>query len=162
VTVATLPDAEALVIGALLSQEPITDAFGDRLYSMIPKTRTFPLVRVMRYGGDPLYASSPYWLDGPAMQIDVWADGRAEALRLGELVRATLAQTLVGAWPLGVVSSCVVSALVNNDDATLDPPKPRYRFSATLIVHPTKQTGAEVVASTPDHEGRLSPARKGQ
>jgi hypothetical protein len=130
-----LPDIEALVIDALLGM-PLLDDLDGRIYSMVPKQRTFPLARVYRYGGDPLHGGDPYWLDNPSLQIDVWADGRPVAARLGELLRSCCAQDLPGVWPLGVVNSTTVSALVNSDDPTFSPSKPRFRFTMTALVHP--------------------------
>lgn len=133
-TLVLLPDAERLVIMALLTM-PELDDFGGRIYSMVPKERTFPLARTFRYGGDPLYAGDPYWLDQPSLQLDVWADGRPEARRLGETLRSCCTR-LPGVWPEGIISSVTVSALVSSDDQTLTPPKARYRFTMQMIDHP--------------------------
>jgi len=134
-TLVTLPDAEALVIAGLLTCDELAD-LGGRIYSVVPKTRTFPLARVFRYGGDPFYEGDPYWLDHPSMQVDVWADGRPEAQRLGETLRACCAQRLPGPWPAGVILSVQVSALVNTEDPVFSPSKPRYRFTLTMVDHP--------------------------
>jgi hypothetical protein len=132
-----MPDAEQLVIQALLTMDDLDDLEG-RIYSAVPKQRTFPLARVYRYGGDPLYDGSPYWIDQPSLQVDVWADGgNIEAQRLGETLRACCAQ-LVGTWPQGVVDAVRLSSLVQTADPTFDPPKPRYRFTAQLVVHPLR------------------------
>jgi hypothetical protein len=131
-----LPDTEKLVINALLSM-PGLSALGGRIYSVTPKERTFPLARVARFGGDPLYSGHPYWLDQPALQFDVWAQGGfVEAFGLAEQMRSAMACELVGAWPEGVVDEVKVSALTQAGDTEFDPPKPRYRFTATLLVHP--------------------------
>jgi hypothetical protein len=130
-----LPDAEALVIEALLTL-PDLAPFGGRIYSAVPKARTFPLARIFRYGGDPWYEGHPYWIDAPSLQGDVWADGRPLAQSLAETLRACCAQHLPGIWPLGTILSTKVSALVNSDDLTFDPPKNRFRFTLTMIDHP--------------------------
>jgi hypothetical protein len=134
-----LPDSEALVIGALAGMPELAELEG-RLYSIVPKSpRVFPLARVYRFGGDPLYGGHPYWLDNPSMQVDVWADGGFPPLRsLAETVRACMAQKLVGEWPQGVVLSVLVSSLVQSADASFNPPKPRYRFTAQLLVRPLR------------------------
>ena len=156
-TLVTLPDAESLVIKALLGVDELGD-FGGRIYSVIPKERTFPLARVFRYGGDPFWEGDPYWIDQPSMQVDVWANGRPEALRLGELLRAACAQFLVGTWPDGVISSVRVSALVNTDDPVFSPSKPRYRFTLTMVDHPVNPRAAVPSRATRE---RLSRSRNG-
>jgi hypothetical protein len=136
VTTILLPDVEKLVIDAL---RPMTElsALGGRIYSVTPKQRTYPLARVARFGGDPLWGGEPYWIDGPSLQFDVWAQGgTVEAHDLAEQLRACVAQLLPGSWPLGVIASVKVTSLVQSSDTDFDPPKPRYRFTATLLVHP--------------------------
>ena len=134
-----LPDTEALVISALAAM-PELAALGSRIYSVVPKQRTFPLARVFRFGGDPLYTGDPYWLDNPSVQVDLWADGgMVEARALAEMLRACCAQRLAGTYSSGVISSVRVSALVQSADSTFNPPKPRYRFTAQLIVRPVRE-----------------------
>lgn len=130
-----LPDAEALVIMALLTSPELTTDLGSRIYSVVPKEKVFPLARVFRYGGDPMFDGEPYWLDQPSLQVDTWADSRPTAQRIGENLRRACVM-LTGSWPQGVVVSSKVSALVNTDDATFTPVKARYRFTLMLIDHP--------------------------
>ena len=143
-----LPDVEQLMVQALLGMSELSD-FGGRIYTVVPKRRTFPLARISRFGGDPLWEGDPYWADHPNVQCDVWASsgGTVEAQGLGETLRACVAQRLPGSWPEGVVSSVKVTALIQTPDPTFDPPKPRYRFTATLIVHPAV-TGRELAGVT--------------
>jgi hypothetical protein len=130
-----LPDAEELVINALLGMSELS-ALDGRIYSVTPKARTFPLARIARFGGDPLHGGEPYWIDTAILQIDVWANGGfVEAYAIAEQMRSCLT-TLPGQWPEGVVTSVKVSALVAVSDPQFDPPKPRYRFTTTLITHP--------------------------
>lgn len=137
-TFVLLPDAEALVINALLSLNEL-DPLGGRIYSVVPKNRVFPLARVSRFGGDPMYEGDPYWLDQPNFQVDVWADGGfVEAVGIAETLRACFVQRIRGRWPAGVISSAKVSALVQTVDLDFDPPKPRYRFTATVVLRPNR------------------------
>jgi hypothetical protein len=132
-----MPDAEKLVVNALLDQAELA-AFGGRIYTVAPKRRTFPLARVARFGGEPRWAGHPYWVDEPSFQVDVWAQsGQIEAYTLAEQMRACVAQRLVGVWPEGVVVAVKVTGLVQSTDTDFDPPKPRYRFTATMAMHPS-------------------------
>jgi hypothetical protein len=135
----TLPDVEQLCIQALLTFDEL-EPLGGRIYSTVPKQRTFPLARVYRYGGDPLFNGDPYWLDNAAIQVDVWGTRIVEAQFLAETVRACLSQRLPGSWPTGVVNAVRVSALVHDADAVFNPPQPRYRFSAQVMSHPLRNT----------------------
>jgi hypothetical protein len=136
-TTILLPDTEQLVINALLSMTELS-ALGGRIYNITPKQRTFPLARVARFGGDPLSGSQPYWLDQPTLQFDVWAQGGfVEAFTIAEQMRACVSQLLPGVWPEGIVAMARTTGLVSTGDTDFDPPKPRYRFTATLLVHPT-------------------------
>jgi hypothetical protein len=136
VAVRTLPDAEQLVVQALLSL-PDLAALDGRIYANLPKSRTFPLARVARFGGDPMWPEGPYWVDVPTFQVDVWAEGGfVEAWTLAETLRACMATELVGEWPTGVILSSKVAGLVASADSDFDPPKPRYRFVATIRMHP--------------------------
>ena len=131
-----MPDAEQLVVNALRGMGELA-ALGGRIYTVTPKARTFPMARVTRFGGDPLWNGQPYWVDQPALQCDVWANGGyVEAYGIAEQMRACLAQLLIGAWPEGVVDHVKTTALVASGDTDFDPPKPRYRFTATLLTHP--------------------------
>lgn len=137
-----LPNAEALVIENLLSMPEVTSsALGRRIYSVVPKSRrTFPLARVSRFGGDPMWSGDPYWIDQPMLQVDCWADGgMVEAEGLAELLRAAC-KTMTGSWPRGVIGRVTVTALIQGADPTFDPPKPRYRFTTQMIVHPSRES----------------------
>jgi hypothetical protein len=146
-TTVLLPDTEQLVINALLGMAELS-SLGGRIYGVTPKNRTFPLARVSRFGGDPLWGGEPYWVDSVMLQFDIWANsGFVEAYSLAEQMRSCVA-TLTGAWPEGVVVSARVTALVATSDPDFDPPKPRYRFTATLLTHPRPTPAASWGDST--------------
>ena len=142
-TFVTIPDTEAMIVKALLSIPVVQNsALDGRIYTVVPKNeadRVFPMARVSRFGGEPLWGGDPYWADAPALQVDVWAKGgMVEAHDLAELLRACCAQLLPGTWPQGIICSARVSSLIQGADTTFDPPKPRYRFTTTMIVHPSR------------------------
>jgi len=134
-TLITMPDAEQVVIRALLGMTELSGR-GGRIYSFVPKQRTLPLARVARYGGDPLHEGHPYWLDSPSMQVDVWDDRTAVAQTLAESLRACCSQRLQAAVTGAVVSNVAVSALIQTADSVFNPPKPRYIFTMRLVLHP--------------------------
>jgi hypothetical protein len=144
-TLVVLPNTEALVINALLAQ-PEAAEFGGRIYSVVPKERAFPMARVQRVAGGPVY-NEPYWLDGALVQIDVWADSSTQAQRLAEVLRALCAQRLVGTHPEGVASHPQLTALLHLPDPSFSSPRPRYIFTLTINTHPSP--GALVTQDRP-------------
>lgn len=64
------PDAEALVIDWLLAETAVTALVGTRIYTSIPESSPYPLIRVTRVGGPPTSDDE----DAPLVQVDAWAD----------------------------------------------------------------------------------------
>lgn len=135
-----MPNSTALVTRFLQSDaatEPLIDV---RAYSKLPKTKTYPLVRVTRIGGSTV--TDPYWIDQPLFQIDCWATTATLAWQVGETCRSALAQRFNGALSFlsgaltGVVSGATVGGLTETDDDSATPPLALARFDLTFTVHP--------------------------
>jgi len=133
-TVHVLPDIERLVIDWALNTESITDLVDDRIYSAVPNSPTFPLIRVVRWGGVP--PQQLHWLDQASMQIDVWGDRKAAASNVARTFAAYIAQALVGSHELGVVTAVNCGGPRWEPDATYTPAKPRYVVEASIWFHP--------------------------
>jgi hypothetical protein len=131
-----MPDAEALVIAVLIADADVAGLVDGRVYGAVPNHKVFPLVRVVRFGGQMLDDGNPYWADAPALQIDCWAHRKAEAVGLGEVVRAVCATRLTGAHPTGVVAGVGIGALVYDPDTSFTPAKPRVRLSIDMVTRP--------------------------
>jgi len=136
-TIATMPDVERLVIDALIADPDITALVAGRVYGAVPNQKVFPLVRVVRWGGQMLDDGDPFWADAPALQIDTWADRKAEAVGVAEVVRAVCAQRLKGAHPLGVVAGVGIGTSVYDPDTSFTPAKPRVRLAVDLVTRPS-------------------------
>ena len=77
------PDAEAACSIILRN----ADIAGDRVYSSIPASPTFPLIVVERIGGIPAVRQR---LDRARVQLSVWGNTKSEARLLAMQARAVL------------------------------------------------------------------------
>lgn len=123
-----LPDCEALVSAYLRGHEDITALVGDRVYTRIPRTADWPLIRLWRVGGGPVY-NSPLFLDKSLIQIDAFGGSTSQARTLGATAMAVLAK-MPGAVPN--ITSVEFGAFASDEDDAFDPPKPRYRFDVSV------------------------------
>lgn len=79
-THATLPDAEAVVIGILRAADvPVASA--------LPANPVYPLVIVKRIGGVP---AEKHHTDNPSLQVEAWGTDKAEAHDLAQASRAAI------------------------------------------------------------------------
>jgi len=125
-------DPERIVSAFLREQPELADALGDRIYTTMPKDKTYPLMVLTRWGGE-VPPGGPLSVEAADVQFDVWADRKKQAQDVAQLVRAILAQRLpagdsTGGWITGAASSAMRYA----PDELVDPPRPRYVFSARL------------------------------
>jgi Protein of unknown function (DUF3168) len=158
-----MPDAEALVIAALIADPDVDAVLAGRVYGVLPNVKVFPLCRVVRWSGQMLDGGDPYWGDAPALQVDVWADRKAQAVGAGEVVRAVLAQRLAGVPHAGgVVAGVDIGTCIFDPDTAFEPAKPRVRLSVDLVTRPAgapmshRRVDAPRTAPRPD-----APAGKG-
>jgi hypothetical protein len=84
-------DLESFPPIELLAQEQLRREMpGAHVYSSVPKTLTnksYPLITVRRIGGTPVVRER---LDRAALQIDVWANNKTQALETAAAARRTL------------------------------------------------------------------------
>lgn len=122
-----LPDVEAIVSRFLRDSVDMAALVEDRVYTRIPRNAGFPLIRLWRVGGAPVY-STPLFLDSALLQIDAFGGSVAQARTLAATAMAVLSD-LPGR---DGVTGVVFGSLASDEDAAFDPPKPRYRFDATV------------------------------
>lgn len=60
-----LPNTAALISAFLRDQDEVADLVGDRVYTVLPNNKTFPMVRVTRVGGSA-GTRFAHWLDAPS------------------------------------------------------------------------------------------------
>lgn len=129
-----IPDIERELSAYLRADPAVAALVDDRVYTIVPANPTFPLVALTRYGGAPV---SPHILhaDAAAIQLDCYADRKAEAQTLAETVREALA-AMPGVHGTAVVTAVRFGRLQYLPDGTFDPAKPRYIVDVTIHHHP--------------------------
>lgn len=130
-----LPDVEALVSQFLRGRSEVSDLCGQRVYTELPKEKTFPLVRLVRIGGVPPI-DRPLRFDEARLQVDTWGGPKKTAHDLAETIRQVLVylpdETLTDA----VVTAVRFGSLAYLPDDDFAPAKPRYTFDAAVWAHP--------------------------
>ncbi len=150
-----LPDIEALLKNFLLDQDevtaffatgldmadgnPITDPPLDRVYSVMPNTKIFPLVRISSFGGVPR-TRKPRYTGAPRVQLDGFAHRRDVARALVETCAAVIAARITGVHDEGIVSGADVDEPFTGDSAF---PKLQMKsVTATIYTHPGPLAGS--------------------
>lgn len=126
-----LPDAERLLSAWLRDQPELADLVDDRVYTILPHDKAFPLVRLVRVSG-AASLSRPLVLDEAHIQFDVWGTVKAQAFEVAATVRALLSERLIGAHDLGVVQNVTHGPLQYLPDGDFEPAKPRYLFDVVV------------------------------
>lgn len=139
------PDIELVVVTYLRrTGSRVVDLLGvdgqgnPALYTTVPKAPTFPLLRVVRFGGNAA-RSAPMHLLRPTIQLDAYGGSKADARRILDTAFAELADiayhTHAGAVITGVELGSTGRYLPDND---YTPPRPRYSGDITVLVHPSR------------------------
>lgn len=137
-SVTLLPDIEALVSQFLRDQAEIVTLVDDRVYTEIPNTPTWPLLRLQRVAGGPVL-SRPLWVDAAVVQFDAYGGSKAQAHTLIQTARAVVGERLEGTHVLGVVSGVTFGSLSWLPDSSYSPARNRYVADMTVVVHPVPQ-----------------------
>jgi len=127
----TMPDVEAIIAAHL--RDELDDV---AVYTELPRDKTWPIVRVHRYGGGNVSAGPVLHLDRALIQVDVWADTVAQAQALAEQCREALEAVPHLPAGGGVISASRTEEFRRVDDSTFTPAKPRYAIRAAVTCHP--------------------------
>lgn len=122
-----LPDAELAVITYLRTKLPSA-----RIYTEIPASATFPLVKITRFGGIPLAMVT---LDPSSIQTEVYGTTKAEARLLA--AQAQSAYSEADGWEttgVYITAARPLSGLLWLPDPDFSPPKPRYLFDTSVYL----------------------------
>ena len=121
-------DPERILSAFLRDDADVEEVFSDRVYTVMPKEKSYPMLILSRWGG---YAAVPEVnvLDIAEMQFDVYGDRKKQAQDAAQLVRAVLDQRLpAGNSGDGWVTHAATSQLRYLPDEASDPERPRYSF----------------------------------
>ena len=134
-----LPDALGLVTGFLRAQPELIAEVGDRVYTVLPGDRSYPLLWVSQIGSNPL-VSRPWWAELTDLQVAAYGTTDRVARRVCELARSLCMTRLVGSHPEGVVAYVTTLNLVARPDDALVAKTgralPRWITTVTVTCHP--------------------------
>lgn len=139
-TVQPAVDIERLLVWWCRDIPEIAAIYGDRIYTEMPNTPVFPLLRIVRVAGAP--TSRLARLDNPLVQLDSWGGPKVTARDGIATVLAHMAAELVGTHPEGVVTAVEVGSLSYQPDTDLTPPHPRYSADVAIWTHPGQPAGS--------------------
>lgn len=121
-------DPERILSSFLREDADVQAVFADRVYTVMPRVKEYPLLIMSRWGGYPAVPEINV-LDMAEMQVDVYGDRKKQAQDAAQIVRAVLDQRLpAGNSEDGWVTHVVTSQLRYLPDEASDPERPRYSF----------------------------------
>jgi hypothetical protein len=136
-----MPNTAALA-SQFLRAQPEVDLYTDgRVYTKLPRTKAYPLVRITRVGGR-LQPGRPLWLETVTLQVDCFAGQAKTAHDLARICRAALGQRLPGSHEVdgddiaAVVTDVQVGGITETDDPTEPEARSVARFDTRVTVHP--------------------------
>lgn len=130
------PNAEALLSQFLRDQDEIDNLVDGRVYTAIPKSATYPLVRVSLFDDAPTL-SRPLWHVAYFLQLEAFGGSKSTAWQIASTCRAAIVGRLEGVYDaFGVVTGAEVSGLRDVPDDSDSPARPRWIFTVTMFAHP--------------------------
>ena len=132
----TTVDVERLMSSFLRGETDITDLVGDRVYTELPATKTWPLVRLTLIDESAVF-DRPLYLTSSVIQIDAYGGAKVTAREIADTIRSLLAHSFNGTHDfLGVVTGVSFTSMAYDPDESFQPARPRYRFDVTVWAHP--------------------------
>jgi hypothetical protein len=129
-----LPDAELALIQYLRSRTEVTALIAsDRITTVRPPEPTYPLVTVMRVGGQ-----STSWgaIDEPALQVDVIGGSRYQCQRIARTIRACILAIANDTVSEGTLASGFEEIGPQwLPDSVVVPPLPRFVARYRVFLH---------------------------
>jgi Protein of unknown function (DUF3168) len=134
-----LPDVLHLVYAFLAAQPDLTALVADRIYTVLPNERRYPLLWLSQVGSSPL-TSRPWWGERTDLQLAAYGTTDRVARKVCECARSLCVCALIGDHAEGVVSwvdTLNLNALP--DDALVASTGraiPRWITTVTVTAHP--------------------------
>lgn len=130
-------DVAKVVVDYLRSVPAVTDICGDRIWTLLPNTKTYPLLLVRRAGGS--YRDVIPWQQGAFVQLYALADRRADAQSLASAAVAAMANAKAATHDGAVVTGVDFGPIRDEHDPEMNDGRPRPGVSAfvTVYIHPT-------------------------
>lgn len=136
-TLVILPNVEALISAFFRTQPELVALVDDRVYTELPKSPTFPAMRVTQYD-DITVTDMPLWVIAAQIQVDSWGGSKHDAWLTASTARGLLSSRLSGEHTLGTVSGVRFGGMRDEPDTDYEPAKPRFYFTASVFAHPNR------------------------
>ena len=130
-----LPNMEAVLSAFLRDQPEIVALVGDRVYTALPQSTTFPAVRVTQIL-DRKLTSRPLWISEFVMQIEAYGGTKAQASELARTCEGVIAARMVGILDGAVVAGVTFGALEDLPDDEYESARPRFITMSTITARP--------------------------
>lgn len=126
----------ALVSAWLREDEAVAERLGDRAYTVLPATGVkMPAARIARVAGGPI-TSKPVTAWEVLVQIEVWADRKAEVADLTDLIVQAVADMPGRTFQGATFSAVRFVSIMSAADTTTTPPRPRNIVRFYLTARP--------------------------
>lgn len=138
-----LPDALHLVYSFLAAQADLALLVDNRVYTVMPNERSYPLLWVAQIGSSPVTVR-PWWGEQTDIQLAAYGTTDRVARQVCECARSLCVTQLIGDHAEGVVSWVdTLNLLGQPDDALVAKtgrPLPRWVTTVTVTCHPHPAT----------------------
>lgn len=133
-----MPDAEQVTRTFLAADTDVATAVADRIYTVLPATKVWPLVRLTRVGGptDATPDDDAALRDRALIQVEVYGGPKAQAWAIASTVRAVLLERMKGLHSAAWVERVTLGDTRYLPDESFDPARPRVLFDATVYLRP--------------------------
>lgn len=137
-TLRMMPDAEKLVSAALRADVDVQALVGQRVYTVLPDAKVWPLLRLQRVGGPTIATpdDDAAWMEHAQLQLEAYGGPKAQAWAVANTVKAVLLQRVPGLHADALVERCTVGSSRYLPDPTWTPAQPRVVFDATIYLRP--------------------------
>lgn len=129
-------DVERLLYGWASGHVDITALVSQRIYTVLPDSKTFPLLRFVLIDEQGL--SEPIlYLTSSLIQWEAYGGSKTQARAIADAFREAVSDDLPGEYALGVITGARHVSFGYLPDPDLDPNKPRYVGTVEIFAHPT-------------------------
>lgn len=140
------PNVQAILVQFLRDQAEVDELCDGRVGTVVPADPDLPFVRVVQFGQRANGGDGTNWATVAELQVDVWADTKADAWRTAATAHAAIVQRFVGTFDYGpdaagTVTKCVAVGLRDLPDESYSPARSRWMFSVSVWAHPARIPG---------------------
>ena len=137
------PNVQAIVVQFLRDQDEIVDVCDGRVGTVVPADPDLPFVRVVQFGQRLNGGDGINWSTVAELQVDAWADVKADAWRAAATCHAALIERFRGVFDYGadvagVVTKVSAHGLRDLPDSSYSPARPRWSFTVSVWAHPLR------------------------